>query len=339
MRYIQKNKRQELKAEVVVNASGVWAGEIAGLAGRKVDVKPYKGTILVYQGRAVQRVVNHLRRPSQGDIILPHQNTTLVGTSFVPETKLEKFTIFNWEVELLKKEGAAKAPVLRRMRIIRAYAGLRPIVGEGKERGFILFVDDGFITITGGKFTTYRLMAEHASDAACRLLGIRARCTTAKEVIVEEEDARKLELIAGKAAASRLYKKYGALASRLAQYKEKRGTVCLCEGVSRAEVVFAAWELFCRNIRDIRRRTRLGMGYCQGRRCTLEAASVLFSEGLISAEDAQVQIVNSLRERWKGMLPVLEESLKEAKLMEATFACVGNYDKIKRHLHGLVDFL
>ena len=181
-------------------------------------------------------------------------------------------------------------------------------------------------------------MAERAGDAVCRLLGIRARCTTAKEPIVED-GVERLRVVLGERASERLYRKYGALAGALAPYAERREVTCLCEGVSRGEVLFAARELFCRNIRDIRRRTRLGMGFCQGRRCTLEAAMTLFSEGLASAEEAQVQVVNSLRERWKGMLPVLEASLKEAKLMEATYACAGNYDRIKRHFPGLVRFL
>ena len=334
--YLQDGRRQEIEVEVVINASGVWAGEVAKLAGRRVEVKSYKGAILVYQGSAVGRVVNHLRRPSQGDIILPHKGTTLVGTSFVPEARLEKFSISREEVELLKREGIAKVPSLAGRRVIRAYAGLRPVVGSGEKRGFTIIEDGSFITITGGKFTTYRLMAERASDAACRLLGIRAQCTTAKEPIVEEGEELKALLGRG---FNRLYARYGALARALVPYAEKRTITCLCEGVSRGEVVFAARELFCRNIRDIRRRTRLGMGYCQGRRCTLEAAMTLFSEGLASAEQAQVQVVNSLRERWKGILPVLEASMREAKLMEATYGCAGNYDKIKKHLRGLVSFL
>ncbi|WP_457555417.1 FAD-dependent oxidoreductase [Candidatus Pyrohabitans sp.] len=335
--YLQNGKRRSIKAEVVVNASGVWAGEVAKLAGREVEVRAYRGTILVYRGRAVRRVVNHLRRPSQGDIILPHASTTLVGTSFAPETRLEKFSITRREVELLKKEGEAKVPSLKRRSIIRAYAGLRPVVGGGEKRGFTILEDGNFITVAGGKFTTYRLMAERASDAACRLLGVRANCVTAREEIVEENTGE-LRSVLGN-VFDRVYARYGPLATGLLPYASKAKTTCLCEGVTEGEVLFAAMELFCRNIRDIRRRTRLGMGYCQGRRCTLEAAMTLFLEGLITAPEAQMQVVNSLRERWKGMLPVAEANLKEAKLMEATYACAGNYDRIKRHISGLVSFL
>jgi glycerol-3-phosphate dehydrogenase len=337
--YLQNHRRHAIKAEVIINASGVWAGEVAKLAGKNIEVKAYKGTILVYQGRAVQRVINHLRLPSQGDILLPHQSTTLVGTTFIPEAKLEKFSIAREEVELLKREGAAKVPLLRKMKLIRAYAGLRPIVGEGKERGYALIEDGNFITITGGKFTTFRLMAERASDAACRMLGVRVRCLTAKEPIIEEGEDEKLKAKLGERTLGKLYKKYGALTQKLAPYAGKKEVTCLCEGVSEGEVIFSAKELFCKNIRDIRRRTRLGMGFCQGRRCTLEAVLALFSEGLISPEEAQMQIINSLRERWKGLMPVMEESLKEAKLIEATYACAGNYDKIKKHISGLVSFL
>ncbi|VEB00781.1 anaerobic glycerol-3-phosphate dehydrogenase subunit A [Klebsiella pneumoniae] len=71
-----------------------------------------------------------------------------------------------------------------RTRILRAYSGVRPLVasdndpsGRGVSRGIVLLDHaqrdgmEGFITITGGKLMTYRLMAEWATDAVCRKLG------------------------------------------------------------------------------------------------------------------------------------------------------------------------
>ncbi len=324
--YRKAGKKGSLKAEVVVNACGVWAGEVAKRAGRKLSVKPYKGTILIYLGRATSRVINHLRYPQQGDIILPHRSTTLVGTTMREESRLERFGIDGEEIDFLHSQGVQKIPKLAKMKLLRAYAGLRPIVGEAHTRGFSVIEDEGFITVTGGKFTTYRLMAEQVSDRVCRLLGVRAKCTTAKEEILEEPADIK---------SHKLYWKYGALAKYLPREMGER--VCLCENVSRGEVLFAVEHLFASNIRDIRRRTRLGMGACQGRRCSFATALVLYDSGFISVEEAHKQTVNSLRERWKGMLPLKMHG--EMAKIYAQYACSANYNVLKKELRGLEKFL
>lgn len=76
--------------------------------------------------------------------------------------------------------------------MLRAYSGVRPLVasdddpsGRSVSRGIVLLDHakrdgmEGFITITGGKLMTYRLMAEWATDAVCRKLGNSVPCSTA----------------------------------------------------------------------------------------------------------------------------------------------------------------
>ena len=98
------------------------------------------------------------------------------------------------EVDILLREGEKLAPVMAQTRILRAYAGVRPLVasdndpsGRNVSRGIVLLDHaerdgmDGFITITGGKLMTYRLMAQWATDAVCRKLGNTAPCVTAEQ--------------------------------------------------------------------------------------------------------------------------------------------------------------
>ena len=102
-----------------------------------------------------------------------------------PTTDLE-------EVELLLREGCKLVPSLATTRIIRAYAGVRPLVasdddpsGRNVSRGIVLLDHSkrdgifGFITITGGKLTSYRLMAEKTTDLLCSKLGVERTCQTA----------------------------------------------------------------------------------------------------------------------------------------------------------------
>jgi glycerol-3-phosphate dehydrogenase len=88
------------------------------------------------------------------------------------------------EADRIIDDARAMLPILERTRYIRAYAGVRPLVSLGPagddravSRGFALIDHaeegiDNFITITGGKLTTYRLMAEKAADLACAKLGV-----------------------------------------------------------------------------------------------------------------------------------------------------------------------
>ena len=84
-------------------------------------------------------------------------------------------------------------PVLQKTRFIRAYSGVRPLIGtqsgngdRSVSRGFALFDHnhDGFrnfVTISGGKLTTFRYMAEKTADMVCGHLGITEPCRTATE--------------------------------------------------------------------------------------------------------------------------------------------------------------
>jgi glycerol-3-phosphate dehydrogenase len=79
--------------------------------------------------------------------------------------------------------------------------------------------------------------------------------------------------------------------------------VCECEGVSIAEVKYAIKELQVNNLIDLRRRTRVGMGTCQGELCACRAAGLLcdaFGEPGTVKDD----LAHFLQERWKGMRPI-----------------------------------
>ena len=95
------------------------------------------------------------------------------------------------EVDLLIRETSRMIPKIKETRFIRAYAGIRPLFQSEEKRddraisrGFVL-IDHGkrdgvenLFTITGGKFVTYRLMAEKVSDLLCQKMGIAVPCST-----------------------------------------------------------------------------------------------------------------------------------------------------------------
>ena len=80
--------------------------------------------------------------------------------------------------------------------------------------------------------------------------------------------------------------------------------MCECEEVSVGEVEYALNELDVNNLVDLRRRTRVGMGTCQGELCACRAAGLMAEAGKYCVRRAKEDLTAFLNERWKGMAPV-----------------------------------
>jgi len=165
-----------LKAEVVINATGHACGAIKGTG---MQVQPDKGTILVTERRVCDAVLNRMRPPSDGDIIVPSHTTSLIGTT---SSRSSSTVPTRDEYRALMREARALLPEKKELRIIRAFSGVRPLIGSGDgrslSRDYRIEEDGCVITAAGGKLTTYRLIAETVSDAAMKLLGERGGCRT-----------------------------------------------------------------------------------------------------------------------------------------------------------------
>ena len=321
-------------APVVVNAGGIWGHHIAELAGVNVGMYPAKGALLIFAHRVNNMVINRCRKPSNADILVPGDTVCVIGTTStrIPFEECDNVAVTPDEVTLLITEGAKLSPALESTRILRAYAGVRPLVsadddptGRNISRGIVCLDHEsrdglkGLITITGGKLMTYRLMAEIATDAVCRKLGIDKRCETAVTPLPGSEE-KSYEAVAQriwespstaqKAAASRM----GTRASRIrTSDRHDEALICECEEVSVGEINAAIDRLEVTSLTDLRRRTRVGMGTCQGGFCTCRAAALL-AKAHGSVEKERADIAAFLQERWKGNFPIgWGDTLREAE--------------------------
>lgn len=186
------DRRTEIRGDIVINATGPWAGEVAAMAGANVSISPSPGVMVAYEGRLVNRPVNRLTKPSDGDIILPQRQMVVVGTTSFSVTDLDYVPVFRDQVQKMLDVGSQLIPGLRHARERGAYMAVRPLVGSGGTgrsltRTFKCFDHkesdnvDGFVTITGGKATTLRQMAEKTADVVCGKLAHPGECRT-KEV-------------------------------------------------------------------------------------------------------------------------------------------------------------
>ncbi|MDQ7093083.1 anaerobic glycerol-3-phosphate dehydrogenase subunit GlpA [Desulfosporosinus sp. PR] len=340
--------------EVVVNAAGAWASQIADSVGVPLEVICDKGTLLAFNQRLFQRVVNRLHPPSDGDIFVPHETITILGTTSEIVDSPQETIPQESEVKRLLALGKDVLPTLMEHRVIRAFAGVRPLhredseapgaAEEGREvsRTFALIdhgIQDGIkglVSIVGGKFTTYRLMAEKVTDWIAQHLGNTVPCRTSEEKLLPEvsetvrcEARRLLPHAAAEKMLARLGEDAEEVLAEILHNPGKAQMLCECEMVCIAEVEKIAADENAHHLADIRRKTRLGMGTCQGAFCTYRALPLLWQEKgkYDSLRDELKRFIN---QRWKGIRPVLwGQQLRETELTRAIYASILQVDTTK----------
>ena len=122
------------------------------------------------------------------------------------------------------------------------------------------------------------------------------------------------------------------VAKRLEEEPESRALVCECENITLAEIEEIAKSADSHIINDIRRRTRLGMGTCQGNFCSLRAAGVFSRVGSTEgARDSLGQLKSFLQGRWKGVRPVLMgRNIRETEMTRALYELSFNVNGGKK---------
>lgn len=321
-----------IMAELVVNATGAWAGKIASTAGIQIQIRPGKGIMLALNHRVVNTVINRCKMPSDGDIIVPAHTVAVIGTTDEQVSDPDHYAIEPWEIKLMLDEGEKLIPGFKDLRILRAWAGVRPLFQEENTeesrditRAFVLLDHaerdgvEGILTITSGKWTTYRKMAEATVDKVCEKLDTQRPCRTHLEPLPSPE------------------KHHHSLGMRLSQVesqKNYRELICECELATYIEVENAILSANARTLDDIRRDTRLGMGPCQGGFCTLRAAGILHELRPSPVEQTNLALRDFLQERWKGLQPILwGQQLRQERLDELVYLDVLNAD----HLPGPIE--
>jgi glycerol-3-phosphate dehydrogenase len=182
------NRAEELYADVVVNATGAWAGEITAMAGLDAPVTPTPGIMVAYDQRLVQRAINRLNKPGDGDIIVPQRRMAVVGTSSFSAENVDYIPVTEDQIKLMLERGSELVPGIRNAKPRGIFMAARPLVGGGSGRSMARTFKcydhkethniDGLVTITGGKATTLRAMAEKTADVVCAKLNITTPCVT-----------------------------------------------------------------------------------------------------------------------------------------------------------------
>ena len=339
------NEIAEFGCDYIINASGSWAGEMVALSGlAPLPISPDRGTLLVFNHRFTSRVINRLHKSSDGDIFVPHGSVTILGTTSAEADTPDDKTPTSQEIVKLLDIGRAVFPYVDDYRILRAFAGTRPLygakgAGRSASRNFniVNHTDEGlygFVSIFGGKLTTYRLMAEKVTDVVANLAGVSTKCRTADEPIIPDITEKTITKAkkyfpqgAVKIVADRIGADFDKVLDNMEKTQEKNEIVCECEMVTLSEIKYVAGDDASYFLNDIRLRTRLGMGTCQGTFCSLRAISALENENIEMKLKPTDNIKNFLQERWNGLRPALwGGQLREAELTRAIYLSTLNFD-------------
>ena len=269
---------RSLRARTVVNAAGVWAGELVP----EIRLRPSRGTHLVLRKETLPDTRTAVMAPVPGAanrfvFALPQPDGTFyVGLTDeevdgaipdVPEAPEEDVTFL---LEVLN--GALAHPVTRGD-VIGTYAGLRPLLDTGtstadlSRKHAVLVSSTGVVTVVGGKLTTYRRMAEDAVDRAVAAGALQAGpCRTRSLPLL---GAASLDELARLDAPARLVRRFGteatavllnALAVTGLDEQELLAPVAPHLPATLAELVFAVTHEGARTVEDLlERRTRIAL--------------------------------------------------------------------------------
>ena len=182
-------KTETLGADMIINAAGPWATEIAAMAGVSVPEVPTAGVMVTLDCRLNNMVLNRLNKPSDGDIVVPQRATSTIGTTSWKVEDPDLIAIPAEHVARMITQGEQLLPAVRKIPMRAKMAVARPLIAREStderevSRTFECFDHafdgvNGFVTIAGGKTTTSRAMAERVSDMVCHKLGIAAECRT-----------------------------------------------------------------------------------------------------------------------------------------------------------------
>lgn len=280
----------EVRARFTVNATGPWLdGTIASVRPQsKPLLRLTKGVHLVTPRATEKAHVLFAKSDGRLFFVLPWLDGTLVGTTDTDYAGDPADAAATEEdVRYLQKEACRAFPKAPFDTIHYTYAGVRALVreegvSEGKvSRKHALFDHDrrdgvaGLLSVVGGKITAYRDIAEEATDAVARKLGVKVAGTTADAPLpgarsdtapadvragVDDETVRHLEHVYGTRSRELL-----VLASA---HPELRGPLCSHHRGIAAEVVFAVLQEWANTLGDVLlRRTALGLMACQGLDC------------------------------------------------------------------------
>ncbi len=300
-------KQLNIRGRVVINAGGPWADAIACLDPRQPKermLRPTKGVHIVVPVRLDRHaLLLSARRDKRVLFVIPWGRVSIIGTTDTDfDGDPDLVSADQEEVDYLLEEvrGVLPLPVLDRSNVLFTYAGVRPLVRSAAARPWqasrehrIVEHHSGLITVLGGKYTTYRAVAQEVVDKAVRKAGLSPRgpCRTATVRLPGNDIDDYKSYVADRAAFWReklpgieqhvafLVSRYGTESEKILQLvqEDRRLMQPIVETAPNilAEIIHAQINEMAVTLEDVLRR-RLGLSLLGIRRETVESRIEIF---------------------------------------------------------------
>jgi glycerol-3-phosphate dehydrogenase len=270
----ETGERRDLKTPAIINATGCWAEELHPSPDPKKHLRPLRGSHLIFSTEALPLKEGFSffhPRDNRPIFAVPWEGAVLVGTTDLDhdEDLSREPSISEGEFLYLMEGLQAMFPLLRitPKDCISTFAGIRPILSEGKlspseeSREHAVWVDEGLVTVTGGKLTTFRQLAFDTLKAAKPFLHNPSSLNRNARVFYEVPETPGENHGLGPETWERLYGRYGPDAGEIVRAAEPEslsripGTETLW-----AELPYAARHERVRHLGDLLlRRARVGL--------------------------------------------------------------------------------
>ncbi len=333
-------KKISIKSKVTVMCAGIWSDELHA----KFDLKPgygvtmSKGVHIVLPGSAIKSNAGIiLKTPVSVLFLIPWADKWIVGTTDTPYTgdRAEPFASREDVQYILDQANRVLTPHLKAEEIIGVYAGLRPLVANNKNSSTTKLSREhtvdrpaaGFVSVAGGKYTTYRVMGKDVIDrAVIELRAITAESVTEKLPLVGADGyfalVQQIELLSTTSGLdattiSHLLNRYGSLISEVLELVAENPK--LAEKVDKdllyikAEILYAASHEGALSVDDvISRRTRIAFeARDHGVHLAAEIAAIIAPALGWSARERKASVV-AYEELVRREVNALDELLAES---------------------------
>jgi len=304
----------EIFARVVVNATGAWADRLRKQVSGGTDIRPLRGSHLIfpYWRIPIAQAIG-LMHPLDGRpvFLLPWEGATVVGcTDLDHDQDLDvEARITRQEVDYLLKMVDYQFPSLgiKCGDILSTYSGIRPVIGRGaldpskEKRDHSIWVEKGLISVSGGKLTTFRLIALDVLRHVTRFI---------PELTVKDRGGTVFHMISSRefptgsldsSLRQRLAGHYGEEAREVVKFA-RQGELERVPGTDTlwAELRWAARAEAVVHLEDLLlRRTRLGMLLPEGGVSILDYVRSVCQEGLGWKDDRWHREVYAYRSLWR----------------------------------------
>lgn len=302
---LESGEIHEIKAKAVINATGVWADRVMQMDDPEARdmIRPSQGIHLVLDQSFLQsKHAIMIPHTSDGRVLfaVPWHNRVIVGTTdtLVNEALLEPKALEQEIAFVLETAGLYLKKVPTRKDVKSIFAGLRPLAApqDNEEKSTkeisrhhkVLISLSGLITITGGKWTTYRKMGEDAVDKAILLAGLAERKSITENLMIHSYSKSVSLNDPNSVYGSDL----DAVMDIANENKKYKGLLSEELKISKAQLIWAIREEMARTVEDfLARRTRaLFLDARESIRISEEVATMMAEELGYKNDWAQTQV-------------------------------------------------